>query len=65
MLAIDPKPFCEGLFGSRLEDLIAPIEAQPQTRIPGQRRYALREVAMRDGISLPAALYEELLTLRG
>ena len=65
MLAIDPNPFSEGLFGSRLEDLIAQIEAQPETRIPGQRRYALREIAMCDGISVPAALYEELLTLRG
>lgn len=64
MLAIDPGPFSAGHFGSRLEDLIAAIEAQPDTRLPGQRRFAHRERAARDGITLPAALYEELLLLR-
>jgi (2R)-3-sulfolactate dehydrogenase (NADP+) len=65
MLAINPGPFSTGHFGSRLEDLIAAIEAQPGTRLPGQRRFATRQKAARDGVTLPAALYEELLTLRG
>ena len=64
MLAINPGPFSAGRFGARLEDLISAIEAQPGTRLPGQRRYALRERAERDGIILPAALYQELQALR-
>jgi (2R)-3-sulfolactate dehydrogenase (NADP+) len=65
MLAINPGPFSTGRFGSRLEDLIAAIEAQPGTRLPGQRRFAHRQQAARDGVTLPAALHKELLTLRG
>ena len=65
LLAIDPGPFSEGRFGARLEDLLAAIEEQPGTRLPGQRRYALREQAEREGVAIPAALYEELMTLRG
>ena len=65
MLAIDPGPFSEGRFGDRLEVLLAAIEAQDGTRLPGQRRYALREQAMRDGVTLTPALYEQLLRLRG
>lgn len=64
MLAIDPGPFSENRFASRLEDLIDAIEAQPGTRLPGQRRYALREKAHREGITLPAALNDELLALK-
>ena len=63
LLAMDPAPFSEGRFGTRLEDLIAAIEAQPGTRLPGQRRLALREQAERDGIAIPRTLYEQLVSL--
>ena len=63
MLAIDPGPFSSGMFASRLEDIIAAIEAQPGTRIPGQRRLVQRETAKREGISLPSALYAEIRAL--
>ena len=65
LLAIDPGPFSEGRFAPRLEDLLAAIEEQPGTRLPGQRRFALREKAERDGIAVPRVLYEQLLALRG
>lgn len=65
LLAMDPGPFSQGRFGDRLEVLLAAIEEQPGTRLPGQRRYALREQAERDGVSIPQALYEQLLALRG
>ena len=65
LLAIDPGPFSEARFGSRLEDLLAAIEEQPGTRLPGQRRLALRERAEREGVAIPRALHERLLSLRG
>ena len=65
LLAMDPGPFSEGRFGSRLEDLLAAIEEQPGTRLPGQRRFALREQAQRDGVTIPRALHERLVALRG
>jgi len=65
LLAIDPGPFSEDRFASRLEDLLAAIEEQPGTRLPGQRRFALRERAEREGVTIPRALYERLLFLEG
>ena len=65
LLAIDPGPFSEGRFGARLEDLLAAIEEQPGTRLPGQRRFGLREQAERDGITIPRGLYEQLVSMRG
>ena len=65
LLALDPGPFSEDRFGDRLEHLLAAIEAQPGTRLPGQRRLALRAQAEREGVSIARALYEQLVTLRG
>ena len=65
LLAADPGPFSEGGFGARLEDLLAAIEAQPGTRLPGQRRHALRAKAERDGVTIPRELHEQLESLRG
>ena len=65
LLAMDPGPFSEGRFGSRLEDLLAAIEEQPGTRLPGRRRFALRERAQREGVTIPRALHERLEALRG
>lgn len=65
LLALDPGPFSQGRFGARLEDLLAAIEEQPGTRLPGQRRFALRERAEREGVTIPRALYERLVSLRG
>ena len=65
LLALDPGPFSQGRFAARLEDLLAAIEEQPGTRLPGQRRFALREQAERDGVTISRALYEQLVSLRG
>ena len=65
LLAVDPGPFSEGRFGSRLEDLLAAVEEQPGTRLPGRRRFALRERAEREGVTIPRALHERLVALRG
>ncbi len=65
LLALDPGPISQGRFGNRLEDLLAAIEAQPGTRLPGQRRYAQRAKAEREGVAIPRGLYEQLASLRG
>ena len=65
LLGIDPGPFSENRFGPRLETLIAAIEAQPGTRLPGARRFALRERAEREGVTIPGPLYERIVALRG
>ena len=65
LLSLDPGPFAEGRFGARLEDLLAAIEEQPGTRLPGRRRYALREQAESEGVSIPQTLYRQLVSLRG
>jgi (2R)-3-sulfolactate dehydrogenase (NADP+) len=65
LIAIDPNPLSRNQFGERLEDLFAAILAQPGTRLPGERRYALRKEANRRGVALPRDLYDQLLEMRG
>lgn len=65
LMAIDPDPLSRGRFRDRLEDLLVAVLDQPGTRLPGERRYALRKEAARSGVALPRALYEELAALRG
>jgi len=65
LIAIDPDPLSRNHFGERLEDLFTAILAQPGTRLPGERRYALRKEAAQNGISLPKDLHGQLLKLRG
>lgn len=64
LIAIDPDPLSRNRFGERLEDLFTAILAQPGTRLPGERRYALRKEAAQNGISLPKGLHDQLLDLR-
>ncbi len=63
MLAIDPDTFSNGRFADRLECLLTEIESQPGTRLPGQRRFALRKQAQENGVEIPLALYNEIKEL--
>jgi (2R)-3-sulfolactate dehydrogenase (NADP+) len=65
LIAIDPEGFSGGLFAARLETLLTAIAEQPGTRLPGDRRHALRTKAARDGVAVADDLYAELLTLDG
>lgn len=65
LIALDPERFSGGGFADRLETLIGAILAQDGTRIPGTRRFALRAAAEREGVSLPGALYDEIIALAG
>lgn len=63
LLAFDPQPLSNDHFYDRLEVLIQAILTQPDTRLPGDRRLALRQQAHRDGISLTDQQYEQLMAL--
>ena len=65
LIALDPDRFSGSAFGARLETLVDAILAQKGTRIPGVRRFALREAAERDAVILPPALYDEIAALTG
>lgn len=58
-LLIDPERF-QTDFASRLETLLAAIEAQPGTRLPGKRRLDNRRKAAEEGVTIPDQLYDEL-----
>jgi (2R)-3-sulfolactate dehydrogenase (NADP+) len=64
LLGINPGPFSQGLFGDRLEALLAEIEAQPGARLPGQRAFKARAEAKARGVTLPDSLYDQLQALR-
>jgi len=58
-LVIDPSHFASG-FSERVERILKLIEEQPGTRIPGQRRYALRQKAEAEGVNINEELLAEL-----
>ena len=64
LIAIDPGPLSAGSFAARLEILIAAIEGQEGTRLPGNRRLAARAAAQ-DGIAVPQPLFDEVRALAG
>lgn len=64
LIAIDPGPLSAGSFAARLEILIAAIEGQEGTRLPGDRRLAARAAAQ-DGIAVPQPLFDEVRALAG
>lgn len=61
LLAIDPAGFGHGRFGERMATLVAAIERQQGTRLPGARRLANRAKAARDGLAIPKEI-ESVLT---
>ena len=63
LLAFAPDRMSGGLFGERIESLVTAILEQGGTRLPGARRFALREKANSDGITLDAGLFHELRDL--
>lgn len=58
-ILIDPAPLNPG-FAPRLEALCAHMLGQEGVRLPGERRFALREKNRREGVNLPDALYADL-----
>ena len=59
-IALDPERLGGAGALARAETLFAAILAQPGTRLPGQRRLALRRRAEAYGVAVPDPLYAEL-----
>ena len=59
LLALDPGPFSDGAFADRIEALLAAIESQEGTRLPGDRRLTRRE-AVAGGLEVSAEMLQWL-----
>jgi len=64
-LIIDPQRFGGDAFGSRVAALIGAIQAQPGTRLPGDRRLEARQKAQSGGVSITDNLHAELVKRAG
>lgn len=63
-LVIDPEAMAgREIFFSRIETLIAAMQADDGVRLPGARRAALADDALRHGIEIPDALLADLTRL--
>ena len=56
VIAIDPQMAGQGVFQSRLEDLITVMSQDQSVRLPGSRRFALRHKAETEGIEVSEAV---------
>lgn len=63
LIAFKPQPLSGGQFDSRIENLIEAMLVQEGVRLPGARRYRIRDQAATAGLSLPVALFEEIKAL--
>jgi len=67
ILAIDPAGFLGDAVQehlARAEALFEAIEGQG-ARLPSQRRYAARERSLAEGVTIPAALYADIMAIGG
>ncbi|MBO6521922.1 MAG: Ldh family oxidoreductase [Rhodospirillales bacterium] len=64
-IVIDPAGFSGGAFDARMEVLADAILSQEGTRMPGARRFGIRETSARDGVDIPDSLIEDLKTRAG
>lgn len=63
-LVINPDALAGRLaYESRLSDLIDVVLQDPEVRLPGTRRFALAEEAIREGLELPDVLVEQIRKL--
>ena len=60
LMAFNPGPLSGGGFTERLETLIGALEDQPGARLPGTRRLAARQAAVRDGLVVAASTLAEI-----
>ncbi len=64
-IAIDPGPMAGAGFVERLEEMLGAMTAEPGTRVPGDRRAAMRKNAEAQGVDADAALVAQLTALAG
>ncbi|MGF1544164.1 MAG: Ldh family oxidoreductase [Parvularculaceae bacterium] len=63
ILAVDPTVIAGDGFAARMGVLMAAIDDAPGARRPGDSRFARRAAAARDGLAVPAPLYDEIVAL--
>ena len=63
LIAIAPNPLSGGAFADRLEILLTTILSQRSTRLPGDRRFKLRQAAQEKGIFISEKQYEQVMAL--
>lgn len=56
LLCIDPRRSAGNGFATRIDALARMVLESGQSRLPGDRRYAMREISQRDGIPVDPAL---------
>lgn len=59
-IVIDPVGFSGGIFDERMESLAEAILSQDGTRMPGARRFGIRDAAAKEGVDIPDHLIDEL-----
>ena len=60
-LVVDPDALAgREVFFARIETLVAAMLAEEGVRLPGVRRAAIAEIAVREGVDIPAALLADL-----
>ena len=66
LLAVNPGALAgNDVFFERVETLIAAMTEDPGVRLPGERRLANRERAVREGVSVPGDLLAKIRALAG
>lgn len=62
-IAFDPAAFLGGSFADRIEQLVDAMTAQPDVRLPGDKRYAARQISATQGVTVQPALHQALRAL--
>lgn len=65
LIVIDPAKAQGQRFAQRSRELVEQMQEAGLTRMPGERRYREREVALREGVGLSERELAELQTLAG
>lgn len=65
LIAINADSLSGGAFTTQMAELLSAMAEEDGVRLPGTSRLAKRQAAARDGLSINAALYQEIQTLAG
>lgn len=65
LIVIDPSKGAGANFAARAEELVAALHEAGQSRLPGDRRYRLREESLTQGVPISKAEWEKLCALAG
>ncbi|MBD8892842.1 Ldh family oxidoreductase [Roseibium litorale] len=65
IIAIDPGLSSLGAYGERIATLMAAVEGAEGARVPGSKRFGLREKAGHEGLLIPGPILAEIRALAG